>query len=50
MPALLATNAEAREHLRREAQLVASLDHPFICKSFEIGESEGSLFFSSWSS
>lgn len=44
LPAHLAANAEARERLRREAQSAASLDHPFICKVFEIGEVAGSLF------
>src|SRR5664279_1172803 len=44
LPGHLAANAEARERLRREAQSAASLDHPFICKVFEIGEADGSLF------
>jgi tetratricopeptide (TPR) repeat protein len=44
LAAHLASNAEARERLRREAQSAASLDHPFICKVFEIGEADGSLF------
>src|SRR5271165_6609176 len=44
LPPHLAANAEARERLRREAQAAASLDHPFICKVFEIAEADGALF------
>jgi eukaryotic-like serine/threonine-protein kinase len=43
LPAHLAADAVARERLRREA-LAAALDHPFICKIFEIGEDQGTLF------
>ncbi len=41
LPAHLLTDSIARERLRREALASASLDHPFICKVFEIGESDG---------
>jgi tetratricopeptide (TPR) repeat protein len=38
LPAHLANDPLARERLRREAVAAAALDHPFICKVFEIGE------------
>jgi len=44
LPAHLATDSAARERLRREAMAAAGLDHPFICKIFEIGEDNGGLF------
>lgn len=44
LPAHLAGDAVARERLRREALAAAALDHPFICKIFEIGEDQGTLF------
>ena len=44
LPGRLATNDSARERLRREAMAAASLDHPYICKVFEIGEDGGVLF------
>ena len=34
----------ARERLRREARAAAALDHPFICKIHEVGESSGQSY------
>src|ERR1700721_3127520 len=44
LPGLLAADASARERLRREAAAAAALDHPYICKVFDIGE-EGDVLF-----
>src|SRR5262245_30549201 len=44
LPAAMAANLHARERLRREAMAVAALDHPYICKIFEIGEDGDALF------
>ncbi|MBK5292110.1 MAG: protein kinase [Acidobacteriia bacterium] len=44
LPVHLASDTVARERLRREAMAAAALDHPFICKIFEIGENNGALF------
>src|SRR5499433_4376532 len=44
LPTHLAADAVARERLRREALTTAALDHPFICKIFEIGEDGEALF------
>jgi tRNA A-37 threonylcarbamoyl transferase component Bud32/tetratricopeptide (TPR) repeat protein len=44
LPGHLAANESARERLRREAAAAAALDHPFICKVFEIGEDRETLF------
>jgi tetratricopeptide (TPR) repeat protein/tRNA A-37 threonylcarbamoyl transferase component Bud32 len=44
LPARLAADPTARERLRREAMAAAALDHPFICKVFEIGEADDHLF------
>src|SRR5260370_24672172 len=44
LPAYLAGDPVARERLRREGMAAAALDHPFICKVFEIGEDARTLF------
>jgi len=44
LPAALSAEPIARERFRREALAAAGLDHPFICKVFEIGEADGRLF------
>src|ERR1700688_2221034 len=44
LPAHLAAEAVARERLRREALAAAALDHPFICKVFEVAEEAGTVF------
>jgi serine/threonine-protein kinase len=44
LPASIEGDAAARERLRREAFAAAPLDHPFICKVYEIGDAEGRIF------
>ena len=44
LPAAMTADRQARERLRREAMAVAALDHPYICKIFEIGEDGDDLF------
>jgi len=39
-----AADQQARERLRNEAMAAAALDHPYICKIFEIGEYGESVF------
>jgi len=43
LPAETAADPRARERLRREAIAVAAIDHPYICKIFEISEHGGAL-------
>jgi serine/threonine protein kinase len=44
LPGELAADPHSRERLRREAMAVAGIDHPYICKIFEIGEHGDALF------
>jgi tetratricopeptide (TPR) repeat protein len=44
LPASLSADPIARKRFRREALAAAGLDHPFICKVFEIGDASGRLF------
>jgi serine/threonine protein kinase len=43
LPPETAADHSARQRLRREAMAVAALDHPYICKIFEIGEYDAAL-------
>src|SRR5258708_2736926 len=44
LPAAMAADPQARERLRLEAMSAAALDHPYICKIFEIGEHDNAIF------
>ncbi len=44
LPPHLAADVVARERLRREALAAAALDHPFICKVFEVSEQSSAVF------
>jgi serine/threonine-protein kinase len=44
LPEETAADPPSRERLRREAMAVAAIDHPYICKIFEIGEHGQALF------
>ncbi len=44
LPVHLSSDPVARERLRREALAAAALDHPFICKVYEIAEQDDALF------
>jgi eukaryotic-like serine/threonine-protein kinase len=35
---------DARERLRREARIAASISHPNVCQLYEIGDADGELF------
>ena len=44
LPMRFLADPVAHERLRREARAAAALDHPFICKVFEVGEDGDALF------
>ena len=44
LPAALEEDQTARQRFLREAKAAAALDHPYICKIYEIGEVEGKAY------
>lgn len=44
LPASLAADPVSRERLRREAAAAAALDHPFLCKLYELADHPPHLF------
>jgi serine/threonine protein kinase/Tol biopolymer transport system component len=44
LPPLASDDPDARSRLQDEARAAAALDHPYICKVFEVGEIDGHAF------
>jgi serine/threonine protein kinase len=41
LPTHLADHSELRDRFEREARTIASLNHPHICRFFDIGQQNG---------
>jgi len=46
LPEQFTKDPQRLARFEREAKLLASLDHPYICKIYELGEAEGKDFIS----
>jgi serine/threonine protein kinase/tetratricopeptide (TPR) repeat protein len=44
LPPEAQADPSSRERLLREARAAAAIDHPYVCKIFEVGEAEGVIF------
>ena len=44
LPEEMQQDSTAKKRFLREAKSAAALDHPFICKIYEVGEAEGKSF------
>ncbi len=44
LPDELQQDSTSRKRFLREARSAAALDHPYICKIYEVGEEEGQSF------